>query len=302
MAKDDPKLKDEELGPMDDQFDESQKPEGEDVELKPNEGVDPDDFNSARLTQDHDSDESLKSRDIEEAEHHSFHEHSLDDLAEEEEKSVPIGVNPSGSNPSLRKFTDDDSDLGPRKGSLRDDLDEEYSESIPPLNSSRSSIYNDGFSRRSTSASNRSRLLILGLVALLVIGGAIYLLKGRIQRGAAPEPSPSETPVASTTSTPSPSPSIDRSKYKIRVLNGTSTTGLAASVSGKLKNLGYQIDRTGNATNSAFTSTLVTTKSGISGLLDALVKDLSPDYSATSSGGNLKDSDTADAEVVIGTK
>jgi hypothetical protein len=104
------------------------------------------------------------------------------------------------------------------------------------------------------------------------------------------------------TPTPEPTPeAVDRSKFKIRVLNGTTKTGLAASVSAKLKDLGYQTDKVGNATNSAFQTTLVRVKQSSTGLLDQLIRDVAPDFSAASST-ELKDSDSADGEVILGTK
>ena len=146
-------------------------------------------------------------------------------------------------------------------------------------------------------------LLLLGLIVLLVIGATGYLLRDKFTSSEEPTPTPRpsgglETPVTQ----PTPTPSFDRSKYTLRVLNGTKTSGLAATVSAQLKDLGYTIDKTGNATNSAFTKTLVRVKkdSG-TGLLEQLIKDLSPDYDLEE-GGNLKDSDDVDAEVVLGTK
>ena len=146
---------------------------------------------------------------------------------------------------------------------------------------------------------SKALLLILGLIVLVVIGVTGFLLREKFTKSSQPSPSPLTE--AATSPTPTPSPAFDRSKYTLRVLNGTKTGGLAASVSAKLKDLGYQIDKTGNATNSAFAVTLVRIKGSASDLLDQLIKDLAPDYSA-SAGASLKDSDNVDAEVIIGAK
>lgn len=142
-------------------------------------------------------------------------------------------------------------------------------------------------------------LLLLGLIVLLTIGATGYLLKDKFT---SPEPTPTpeqsgklETPITQ----PSPTPSFDRSKYTLRILNGTKTSGLAASVSATLKDLGYGVDKTGNATNSAFTTTRIRLKGDISGLLEQLIKDLSPDYDAKESTP-LKDSDSVDVEIILG--
>jgi hypothetical protein len=92
---------------------------------------------------------------------------------------------------------------------------------------------------------------------------------------------------------------FDRAGFKVRVLNGTSKSGFAATISKKLTDLGYQSDRVGNATNSAFLKTIVRLKPSAASLSAQLVKDLNPDLSAQSEG-ELRANDSADAEVIIG--
>lgn len=149
---------------------------------------------------------------------------------------------------------------------------------------------------------NKMGLIFLIIFGLVVVGGAAYLLKYQFNN-AKPSPSSSPTEVPSTvpTATPAPTPTVDRSKFKIRVLNGTSQSGLAATVQDKLKGLGYQGDRVGNATNAAFLRTQVRVKPNSTDLLNQLISDLAPTYDATSSTA-LKASDAADAEVILGTK
>lgn len=145
-------------------------------------------------------------------------------------------------------------------------------------------------------------LVILGLIGVGVIGATVYLLKGGSVSTVAPAPSPSAaSPVVVATPAPEASPvvAIDRSKFRITVLNGTPKSGLAASVKEKLKTLGYTEGRVGNATNSAFARTAIRTKPSAIGLVEQLIKDLSPDFDATSSGA-LKDSDSVDGEVILG--
>ena len=149
--------------------------------------------------------------------------------------------------------------------------------------------------------SGKGVIVALALVVLLIIGGAAYFLRGQLS-GSKPSPSPSsESEIESPLFEPSSSPesSIDRSDYKIRVLNGTKTAGLAASVSAKLKELGYEIEKTGNATNSAFTKTIIRVKKDIDDLLQQLIKDISADFKAEK-GIDLKESDAADAEIILG--
>lgn len=144
-------------------------------------------------------------------------------------------------------------------------------------------------------------LMLIIMVAVLVLLGFLgFLLKDKFtktEEALSPTPTPAgffEEPII----TPTPEV-LDRSKYTLRILNGTKTSGLAASVSGKLKDLGYIIDKTGNATNSAFPQTLVRAKGDIADLIKQLTSDLSPNFEAEE-GVGLEDSDTVDVEIILG--
>jgi len=203
-------------------------------------------------------------------------EHTLNDLASED-PGAANGVEPSR----------------PRSFMMDQDGPTNLNQQIPS-----SGVYGGGRNK-----GGKRKTLMLLIIALVVIGGLIYLLKGRLLGGNKQEVAPPSPTVASETPTPTPTPSsIDRTKYTVDVLNGSGKTGLAASVSASLKTLGYQIGKTGNATNSAFTTTQVLAKSATpQDVVNALIKDLSPDYNATN-GGVLSDSSTADLEVIIGAK
>ena len=164
-----------------------------------------------------------------------------------------------------------------------------------PINNQFSSSHMD---QKKSNGVSKILVIIVGLIVLVLIGVSGFLLRGQFSQLTA-QPSPS--PIAETISEPSPSPSpeFDRSKYSIRVLNGTKSSGLAASVSAKLKELGYTADKTGNATSSAVARTTVRVKEQMDELLEQLIKDLAPDYDA-SAGASLKETDTVDAEVIIG--
>lgn len=154
------------------------------------------------------------------------------------------------------------------------------------------------------SSGNKLKWLVLGVVILLMAGGAFYFLRSRSSEkgNSIPESTFTETEVNPTpepSPTPSATPAFDRSKYTLRVLNGTETSGLAASVSAKLKGLGYKIEKTGNASNSA--QTKVSVKPSLSELLSTLIKDLSSDFKAVE-GQTLKTNDSADGEIILGPK
>lgn len=170
------------------------------------------------------------------------------------------------------------------------------------ITSSAQQIPTSGIYSNQSKGTSKLPLVIVGLLILLLIGGAAYLIRGKFAEAPAlPSPSPAlETPLIVTS--PEPSPQVlDRSKYTLRILNGTSKAGLASSVSAKLKDLGYKVEKTGNATNSAFPQTLVRAKSSLDDLIRQLIADLAPDFQAKE-GDSLKNSDTVDAEVILGGK
>ena len=149
---------------------------------------------------------------------------------------------------------------------------------------------------------SKFHLLILVIIGIVVIGFTVYILKGGFgDLSLTTKSSPSPSPVENPSSTPTPTPKPDRAQYKLRVLNGSGKTGLAASVSAKLKDLGYQTDKTGNATNSAFAQTIVRVKSSLESFIPQIVKDLAPDFDAAGNS-SLKDSDTVDIEVILGAR
>lgn len=141
-------------------------------------------------------------------------------------------------------------------------------------------------------------VIILALIGVAVIGTTVYLLKNQFASDkVAEEPKKQEAPVPTEAPTPTPTPEAKRADFKVRVLNGTGKSGLAGTVMEKLKGLGYQSDKTGNATSTE--KTTIKVKEGQELMMQTLIKDLSPDYEA-SGEATLKASDAADAEVVLG--
>lgn len=112
---------------------------------------------------------------------------------------------------------------------------------------------------------------------------------------------PTPTPTVIPTPSPTPVPSFAKSDIQVRVLNGTTVTGAAKTLADKLKTDGWVILTTGNNKNQAVAQTTVSGKSGKEDIVSAMVKDLAGEFEATV-GANLKDTDKADLEVVIGKK
>lgn len=167
---------------------------------------------------------------------------------------------------------------------------------------SRGFDYNIGDNRKN----RKWQYLIILLVALITIAAVVFMLKNQyIPFIGSPSnvviTSPSPTPEPSPSPTPTPEPELNRSGFKIRVLNGTTTTGLASSVADKLKALGYQIGKVGNNSSQSVDQTFIRVKPNEASVGAQLVKDLTGQFTASVSG-DLKATDTDDAEVVIGSK
>ena len=146
-------------------------------------------------------------------------------------------------------------------------------------------------------------LIIIGALAFAYwkkIGPFAQFRLGAGQQSTEPSPSPitfsSPTPEASTGA------ELNKSEAKIRVLNGTNTSGLAASAKDFLEGKGYKVATIGNAVTRDFTKTIVKFKTSFAKYGEILVGDLSGKYSVSVDKENLEATDSADIEVTVGSK
>lgn len=157
------------------------------------------------------------------------------------------------------------------------------------------------FSGQGSSSGSSKAWLIPVVLVLALFGGALFF-KDTITGSLKGSPAPTPTPVTAVpTATPTPTPALDRSQYKVRVLNGTTKSGAAGALADSLEAKGWEILSKGNAKDQATAQTTVRVKEGSEAVAETLISDLSPDLEA-STGANLTASDKADAEVVIGKK
>jgi hypothetical protein len=148
------------------------------------------------------------------------------------------------------------------------------------------------------------------LIVLIIIGALVFAFFrgigpfGQLRGGESEIASPTPEVSSSLISEPSPSPQaeVDRSKPSIRVLNGSGVAGVASSVKDVLEELGWVVSSIGNADEYEFDQTQITFKEGFSEYEDALVADLSDNYSVIVSSDELDATDSADIEVVVGSK
>ncbi|MEK7581629.1 MAG: LytR C-terminal domain-containing protein [Patescibacteria group bacterium] len=118
-------------------------------------------------------------------------------------------------------------------------------------------------------------------------------------------PTPTSSPFVESSPLTESSPqasAVDKSVVKVRVLNGSGTTGKAASVKDFLEGLGWKVVTIGNADSSDFATTEVRFRTTTKDYETAIVDDLSDKYSAKASSDNLESTDSADIEVIVGAK
>jgi hypothetical protein len=85
---------------------------------------------------------------------------------------------------------------------------------------------------------------------------------------------PTATASITPTATPTSSTTINKSTISIRVLNGTTTSGLAATVKSQLENAGFTVRTIGNAQNQNYTTGVVYYQSGQKAAADLVLASL----------------------------
>lgn len=233
---------------------------------------------------------------------------TLDDLTDENamQRRPAAEEEDDYSIPSLKGSGQRPGDMGYNATSSRESFGQSYS----PRGNMDGNDPNNFFSQHQpqpAKRANKFHLLILVVIGVAVIGFTVYVLKGGfgdIQIGGTqPSPSPSATATPEPTPTPTPEPEVDRGAFTVKVLNGTSTSGLAGKVRDKVKELGYKTATPGNAADSDVAQTEIRVKEGTesAALFERLKLDLAPDYDAIK-GEDLDDKAAHDAEVIIGAK
>jgi hypothetical protein len=138
-------------------------------------------------------------------------------------------------------------------------------------------------------------VLITFVVGMVLFGGIYYGISNKdklLSLVNKPSPTPSEAPQeVSPTNEP-----VDLAEFDIRVLNGTSTSGLAASLQEDLKEAGFKVVSVGNADSDDFDRTEIAAVEKVSKeFLDKLREELGKSYIV---GETVKLS-TGEADVVI---
>lgn len=115
-----------------------------------------------------------------------------------------------------------------------------------------------------------------------------------------------QTPSPQAASSPSPESSsgaqLNKSDAKIRVLNGSGKAGAASSFKDFLEKKGWKVVSLGNAQSYDFSQTVLKFKESFTNFKDILTNDLSDNYSVEEASDSLEATDSADIEIIIGSK
>ncbi len=201
----------------------------------------------------------------------------------------------NGNGNVVENEADTPAEMAPKKPNIFKNTSQSNTGNLPT-----SGIYASG-------SSSKKWVFLPVLVIIIIFGGLVFFkgqsLSNRISKLPFLFSAPTPTPLPLPTPAPTPIPTVERSKFKVRVLNGTTATGAAGNLLETLKGKGWEALSSGNATSSAVPQTEVRGKIGIvDQAIQVMILDLSPDLNAASSSSSLKSTDKADLEVVIGKK
>lgn len=176
-----------------------------------------------------------------------------------------------------------------------------------------SSIDEQQSSKKSGFKLNLSFFFIMIAVAIFVavVSGALYvyfngvtsLSMGGAQATPVATYPPEVTPMPTSAATPVPSASpVAFDNLKVSVLNGSGKAGEAGKAASLLKNAGFSIAQTSNASSFDFAQTVIQVKSGVPSTVILAVEDaLKSTYSVTT-GDALATSSAYDVIVTVGAK
>ncbi len=144
-------------------------------------------------------------------------------------------------------------------------------------------------------------ITIVVVLLLLLVGGGFYISK---RGGNTPTPTP-EGMIPVSTEAPTETPAeqnVDVSKFKIKVLNGTAVSGLAAKMQTALEKAGFTVSGTGNADTKDFQTVQIQAKQTVPTSVISKLKDEIGKTYTVGPDKALDSSDENDIVVILGTK
>ncbi|MBI2017804.1 LytR C-terminal domain-containing protein [Candidatus Daviesbacteria bacterium] len=136
-------------------------------------------------------------------------------------------------------------------------------------------------------------LIVLSILATVVGFLATTTFKSNEQETTEASPAPIFSP------TPTPVPQLIRSDWSFEVLNGSGISGQAKKIADQIKELGYQVIKTGNADKQTYTESQILVSNDLKEKVDLVIADLKDIIKIATVAGELKDS-TASARIILG--
>lgn len=137
------------------------------------------------------------------------------------------------------------------------------------------------------------------VVAAIVIGLTLLLIRGGVPRlpGFSKKPLPTPTPIV----TPTPA-APKREDLAIQVLNGGGKPGAASKMKEFLEGKGYKVTNLGNTDEYTYQKTNILVKASKSAYLSLLEEDLKESYAIGTAAASLSSDAAYDAQVIVGNK
>lgn len=131
----------------------------------------------------------------------------------------------------------------------------------------------------------------IGVFAVIIaISGSLFYFWTMDKKSVAGPPlqvSPTPKIVPSET----PKPVLNRAEISVEVQNGSGKPGAAKSASEKLKSLGYNVVKTGNAAKSDYKNTEISLSPDVASVSGLLLTDIKSQFPASTVAGDLSTSD-----------
>lgn len=141
---------------------------------------------------------------------------------------------------------------------------------------------------------------VVTILVALVTGGILFTIAKKGSSGTIFfHPKPTPTPTVVPTATPMPA-QVDKTSFKIQVLNGGGTPGAASKMKTFLEDKGYTVSGTGNTDEYTYTETEIHGKSAMKDATTALQADLTGTYTVGTVAADLSSSASADVQVIVG--
>lgn len=153
-------------------------------------------------------------------------------------------------------------------------------------------------------ATRVGKMWVIGFICLILtsLAGSFTIFRIGTQKDIQSNPE-SILPSTSPTVSPAPSPSVvNKSIYKIKVLNGSGTKGEAANAKAILEKEGFVVSDIGNAPENNYQESIISTKKLIGNEFVSEIKMALKSYIFSDKASELTENDDVDVVIIVGSK